>query len=62
MLEIREWAGAKVYCVYKSAADHEGAVLTLLDKPTWDLLQVPKQQQQAENREKLKGSFTNGDF
>ncbi len=62
ILEIREWAGAKVYCVYKSAADFDGGVLTFVDKPTWDMLQVPKRQQQAENREKLKGSFLNGDF
>ncbi len=61
-LEIREWAGTKAYCVYKSAADFDGGVLTFVDKPTWDLLQVPKKQQQAENKEKLKGSFINGDF
>ena len=62
VLEIREWSGAKAYCVYKSAADFDGGVLTFVDKPTWDLLQVPKKQQQAENQEKLKGSFVNGDF
>ncbi len=62
LLEIREWAGTKVYCVYKSAADFDGGVLTFVDRPTWDLLQIPKKQQQAENREKLKGSFLDGSF
>ncbi len=62
IMEIREWASTKVYCVYKSASDYDGAVLTFLDKPAWDLLQIPKKQQQAENQEKLKGSFLNGDF
>ena len=62
IMEIREWASTKVYCVYKSASDYDGAVLTFLDKPTWDQLQIPKKQQQAENQEKLKGSFLNGDF
>ena len=62
VLEVREWAGTKVYCVYKSAANFDGGVLTFVDRPTWDLLQIPKKQQQAENREMLKGSFLNGDF
>jgi hypothetical protein len=61
-LEVREWAGAKVYCEYKSAADRTAAELVLLDKPTWDLLQVPKEERAAMSREMLKGSYTNGDF
>ena len=62
VLQVREWASAKAYCVYKCGADFDGAVLTFVDKPTWDLLQIPKKEQQAQNREMLKGSFTNGDF
>ncbi len=62
IVQIREWAGTKAYCVYKSAADGTGAELVLLDKPTWDLLQQPRQQQAAMSREMLKGSYTNGDF
>ena len=62
IMEIREWASSKVYCIYKSGSEYDGAVLTFLDKPTWDLLQIPKKQQQAENREKLQGSFLNGDL
>ena len=61
-LEVREWAATKAYCVYKSATDYDGGVLTFVDRPTWDLLQIPKKQQQAENRDMLKGSFLNGDF
>ena len=61
-LEIREWAGSKVYCVYKNGSDFHGAMLTFLDKPTWDLLQVPKRQQEAQSRDMLKGSYLNGDF
>ena len=61
-LEIREWAGTKVYCVYKNGSDFRGGVLIFLDKPTWDLLQVPKKEKDAQTREMLKGSFTNGDF
>ena len=41
-VEIREWAGTRVYCVYKNGSDFNGGVLTFLDKPTWDALQVPK--------------------
>ena len=61
-LEIREWTGAKTYCDYKSATDDTGAELVLLDKPTWALLQVPKEERAAASREMLKGSYTNGDF
>lgn len=61
-LEIREWAGAKVYCVYKSGSDFQGGLLTLLDRPTWDLLQVPKREKEAQTRDMLKGSFIEGDF
>jgi hypothetical protein len=61
-MEIREWTGTKCYCEYKSAADGVGAELVLLDKPTWDLLQVPKEERAAQSRELLKGSYTNGDF
>jgi hypothetical protein len=61
-MEIREWAGAKLYCIFKSSSEFDGGVLTLLDKPTWDLLQIPKREQQAQARALLKGSFSNGDF
>lgn len=61
-LEIREWAGTKVYCVYKNGSDYRGGVLIFLDKPTWDLLQVPKKEKDAQTRDMLKGSFINGDF
>ncbi len=61
-MEIREWKGEKLYCVYKSSSEFEGGVVTLLDKPTWDQLQVPKHEQEVESRNKLKGSFLNGDF
>lgn len=61
-LEIREWAGTKVYCVYKNGTDFRGGVLTFLDKPTWDLLQIPKKEKEAQTREMLKGSYLNGDF
>ena len=61
-VEIREWAGAKAYCVYKNGSDMRGGVLTFLDKPAWDELQIPKRQQEAESRDMLKGSYLNGDF
>jgi hypothetical protein len=61
-MEVREWAGVKEYCEYKSAVDGTGAEVVLLDKPTWDLLQVPKEERAAQSRELLKGSYTNGDF
>ena len=61
-LEIREWAGVKTYCVYKSSSDYRGGVLIFLDKPTWDSLQVPKREKEAQSREMLKGSFMNGDL
>jgi hypothetical protein len=61
-MEVREWTGVKMYCDYKSAVDGTGAELVLLDRPTWDLLQVPKEERAAASREMLKGSYTNGDF
>ena len=62
VMEIREWAGAKLYCIYKSSSEFDGGVLTLLDKPTWDQLQIPKREKEAQTRAMLKGSFSNGDF
>ncbi len=61
-VEIREWAGTRVYCVYKNGADFNGGVLTFLDKPTWDSLQIPKKEKEAQSRDMLKGSYLNGDF
>ena len=61
-VEIREWTGTKAYCIYKNGTDFRGGILTFLDKPTWDQLQVPKREKEAQTREMLKGSFTNGDF
>ena len=45
-LEIREWASKRAYCLYKKASDDKGAVLVF----------------ENQARDKLKGSFTNGDF
>ena len=59
---ITEWAGTKVYCIYKCAVDNKGAVLTFLDKPTWDQLQIPKKEKEAQSREMLKGSYIDGNF
>ena len=61
-MEVREWEGTKLYCVFKSSSEFDGGVLTLLDKPTWDQLQVPKREKEAQARNLLKGSFSNGDF
>ena len=61
-LEVREWAGTKVYCLYKSAADSVGAELVFVDRPTWDALQIPREERAAQSRDMLKGSYTNGDF
>lgn len=61
-VEIREWAGTRAYCVYKNATDFKGGVLTFLDKPIWDTLQVPKRERDAQTRDMLKGSYLNGDF
>ena len=61
-LMIREWTGSKVYLLYKSAENGRGAEMILLDKPTWDLLQVPREQRAAESRALMGGSFINGDF
>ena len=61
-MEVREWAGTKLYCIFKSSSEFDGGVLTLLDKPTWDQLQVPKREKEAQSRAMLKSSFSNGDF
>lgn len=60
--ESREWAGSRVYLLYKNAGDFVGGQITLLDKPTWDKLQIPKQEQAVEQRKRLEGSYTKGDF
>ena len=61
-LEIREWASKRAYCLYKSASDARGAVLVFVNRPKWDELEVPRRERENQAREKLKGSFTNGDF
>lgn len=61
-LEIREWAGKRAYCLYKSASDDRGAVLVFVNRPKWDELEVPRRERENQARDKLKGSFTNGDF
>ena len=60
--ELREWVGNRVYLLYKCSSDFDGGQITLLDKPTWDKLQVPKQEQAAELRKRMEGSYTQGDF
>lgn len=61
-LEIREWASKRAYCLYKKASDDRGAVLIFVNRPKWDELEVPRRQREDQARDKLKGSFTNGDF
>ena len=61
-LEIREWAGKRAYCLYKSASDSKGAVLVFVNRPKWDELEAPRREKENQARDKLKGSFTNGDF
>jgi hypothetical protein len=61
-LEIREWTGSKVYLLYKSAGNGRGAEITFLDRPTWDQLQIPREQRAATFRRMMDGSFINGDF
>lgn len=61
-LEVREWTGQKAYLLYKSAANGEGAQMTFLDRPTWDQLQVPREERKQQYRDMLGGSFSNGDF
>lgn len=61
-VEVREWAGVKAYCDFKSAGDRSGGQVVFVDRPTWDMLQKPKEEQAAQARTLLKGSFTNGDF
>lgn len=61
-LEVREWTGQKMYLLYKSASNGDGAQITFLDKPTWDELQVPREERRQHFRDMLGGSFSNGDF
>ena len=62
VMETREWTGQKIYLLYKNSDNFSGGQITYLDRPTWDTLQVPKQERAAELRKMLQGSFTNGDF
>ncbi len=61
-MEVREWTGKRVYLLYKNADDFVGGQITFLDRPTWDFLQVPKEERRKEIRKMLDGSFINGDF
>lgn len=61
-LETREWTGQKTYLLYKSAADGSGAEITFLDRPTWDQLQVPREQRKEKYRQMMDGSFSGGEF
>lgn len=61
-LEVREWTGQKAYLLYKSAANGDGAQITFLDRPTWDRLQIPREERKQRYRDMMSGSFSNGDF
>jgi hypothetical protein len=61
-VETREWAGKRVYLLYKSATNGRGAQIVVVDRPIWDKLKVPRDQAAKQNRDWMKGSFANGDF
>lgn len=61
-LEVREWKGKRVYLLYKSGKNGQGAQLVVVDRPIWDKLQQPRAQAEKQNRDWMKGSFINGDF
>lgn len=61
-LLIHEWASKRAYCLYKSASDDRGAILVFVNRPKWDELEVPRRERENQARDKLKGSYTNGDF
>ncbi len=61
-LEVREWTGKKVFLLYKNSDNFTGGQITFLDRQTWDLLQIPKEERRKEIRKMLDGSFLNGDF
>ena len=61
-MEVREWTGKRVFLLYKNAENFVGGQITFLDRPTWDLQQVPKEERRKEIRKMLDGSFLNGDF
>ena len=59
-MDVREWSGTKAYCVLKTSSEDDGGVLTLLDKPTWDQLQVPKKEKLEASKQLLSGSVLDG--
>jgi hypothetical protein len=61
-LETREWKGKRAYVLYKSGVNGVGAQIVVVDRSTWDKMQVPRDQAAKQNREWMKGSFSNGDF
>jgi hypothetical protein len=61
-LDTREWKGKRAYVLYKSGRNGVGAQLVVVDRSTWDKMQVPREQAAKQNREWMKGSFMNGDF
>jgi hypothetical protein len=61
-VETREWTGAKVYLLYKSAANGRGGQVTVLDRPVWDKMQEPREQRAAGYRKLMEGSFIGGDI
>jgi hypothetical protein len=61
-LETREWKGKRAYVLYKSGKNGVGGQIVVVDRSTWDKMQVPREQAMKQNREWMKGSFTNGDF
>ncbi len=62
VLETREWKGKRAYLLYKSGRNGAGAQLVVVDRSTWDKMQIPREQAAKQNREWMKGSFMNGDF
>jgi hypothetical protein len=61
-LDTREWKGKRAYVLYKSGRNGVGAQIVVVDRSTWDKMQVPREQAAKQNREWMKGSFMNGDF
>ncbi len=61
-METREWKGKRAYVLYKSGTNGVGGQLIVVDRPTWDKMQIPREQAAKQNREWMKGSFLNGDF
>lgn len=62
VIETREWTGRRAFLLYKSATSGTGGQIVVVDRPTWEKMQQPREQMVRESLEWMGGSYLKGEF